>query len=45
MEQEPQKDQRDAAEQRRAKIVGRVVVIGMGLLVLAYLIPTFINRG
>ena len=44
MESEPQKDRRDAAEQRRAKLLGRIVVIGMGLLVLAYVIPIFLNR-
>ena len=44
MEPTPHKDQRDAAEQRRAKLIGRIVVIALGLLVLAYVVPLFLNR-
>ena len=45
MDSTPQKDRRDAAGQRRAKLLGRIVVIGMGLLVLAYIVPNFLHRG
>ena len=45
MDTTPQKDQRDAAEQRRAKLFGRIIVVGMGLLVLAYIVPLVLDRG
>ncbi|HET6972061.1 MAG TPA: hypothetical protein VFH92_13110 [Phenylobacterium sp.] len=35
---------RDPAEERRAKWLGRAMIIGLGLLLLAYIIPTFLNR-
>lgn len=34
----------DSAEARRAKWLGRAMIIGLGLLLLAYIIPTFLNR-
>jgi hypothetical protein len=34
----------DPKEARRAKWLGRAMIIGLGLLLLAYIIPTFLNR-
>lgn len=34
---------RDPKAERRAKLLGRAMIIGMGLLLLAYIIPTFLN--
>jgi hypothetical protein len=36
--------ERDPDAERRAKWVGRAMIIGLGLLLLAYIIPTFLNR-
>ena len=34
----------NAPDPRRAKLYGRLVIIGFALLLLAYVIPTFLNR-
>ena len=44
MTQEPPKDSRTPAQIARAKLLGRLMIIGFGLLILAYIIPTFLNR-
>jgi len=33
----------DAAEIRRSKLIGRAIIIGFGLLLLAYVVVTFLN--
>lgn len=43
MSTEPPKSDEEAAKARRQKLYGRLMIIGMGLLVLAYIIPTFMN--
>ena len=40
---EPPKTDEDTAKARRQKLIGRIAVIALGLLVLAYAIPTFMN--
>jgi len=37
----PPPDRRDPAEVRRSKLIGRAVIIGFGLLLLAYIVVTF----
>jgi hypothetical protein len=33
--------ERDPAEVRRSKLIGRAVIVGFGLLLLAYIVVTF----
>jgi hypothetical protein len=35
--------ERDPAQVRRSKLIGRTVIVGFGLLLLAYLIVTFVR--
>lgn len=43
MSTEPPMSDEEAAKLRRQKLFGRLMIIGLGLLVLAYIIPTFMN--
>ncbi len=40
----PRTPEQQAAEARRSKLLGRAAVIGLGLLVLAYVAPMFFHR-
>lgn len=31
-------------EARRSRLIGRVLIVGLGLLVLAYIVPLFLHR-
>lgn len=41
--QPPTPPEPDPAELRRSKLIGRAIIIAFGLLLLAYVIPTFLN--
>ena len=43
MTPEPPQTEEDTAKARRQKLISRIAVIALGLLVLAYAIPTFLN--
>lgn len=43
MSTEPSPSDEEAAKARRQKLFGRLMIIALGLLVLAYIIPTFMN--
>lgn len=45
MDTPPENERRDAAQQRRAKLFGRTILVVMALLALAYIIPLFLGRG
>jgi hypothetical protein len=43
MKSDVRRPEPDSAKARRGKLIGRLLIVGMGLLVLAYLIPTLLN--
>ena len=44
MSNPPNPPERTPAQIKRAKLLGRLMIVAFGLLILAYIIPTFMNR-